>query len=96
LYREWLTLRQIIENMETDLRNYAGARKTIEDADKLIKQLEEAIQKANDDESKKKDWEAQKTKATANKKAAETLINIEIFKKTRESRVKEREEIIKT
>ncbi len=38
LYREWLTLRQIIENMETDLRNYAGARKTIEDADKLIKQ----------------------------------------------------------
>ncbi|WP_429985542.1 hypothetical protein, partial [Mycoplasmopsis bovis] len=30
LYREWLTLRQIIENMETDLRNYAGARKTIE------------------------------------------------------------------
>ncbi|WP_430002235.1 PDxFFG protein [Mycoplasmopsis bovis] len=96
LYREWLTLRQIIENMETDLRNYAGARKTIEDADKLIKQLEEAIQKANDDESKKKDLEAQKTKATANKKAAETLINIEIFKKTRESRVKEREEIIKT
>ncbi len=80
--------------MDTDLRNYAGARKTIEDADKLIKKLEEAIQKANDDESKKKDLEAQKTKATANKKAAETLINIEIFKKTRESRVKEREEFL--
>ncbi len=96
LYREWLTLRQTIEYMETDLRNYAGARKAIEDADKLIKQLEDDIKKANSNETKKKDLEARKTKATADKKAAETVINITIFKKTRESRVKEREGTIKT
>ncbi len=82
--------------METDLRNYAGARKAIEDADKLIKQLEDDIKKANSNETKKKDLEARKTKATADKKAAETVINITIFKKTRESRVKEREGTIKT
>nr|WP_318034245.1 PDxFFG protein [Mycoplasmopsis agalactiae] len=96
LYREWLTLRQTIENMEADLRNYAGARKAVEDADKLIKKLEEEIKKANSDETKKKDLEAQKTKADADKKAAETVINIEIFKKIREARIKERENFIKS
>ncbi|WP_282460676.1 PDxFFG protein [Mycoplasmopsis bovis] len=96
LYREWLALSQIIENMESDLRNYAGARKAIEDADKLIKQLDEEIKKANSNETKKKDLEARKTKATADKKAAEAVINIEIFKKTRENIIKEREGFIKT
>ncbi|EIN14864.1 Hypothetical protein, predicted transmembrane protein [Mycoplasmopsis agalactiae 14628] len=96
LYREWLTLRQTIENMEADLRNYAGARKAVEEAERLIQKLDKEIKEANSDETKKKDLEAQKTKAMADKKAAEAVINIEIFKKTLEARTKERESFIKT
>lgn len=94
LYREWLTLRQTIENMEADLRNYVGAKKVIEDSEKLQKEIEEKLKTAMNGD--KANLEAQKKKAIADKTRAESVINVNIFKTTRQKRIEDRNNFIKT
>ncbi len=94
LYREWLALRQIIENMETDLRNYVGAKKVVEDSEKLQKEIDEKLKTAMNGD--KANLEAQKKKATADKTRAESVINVNIFKTTLQKRIEDRKSLIKT